>query len=79
MPKLKLTLCGLCEAGSYLRIFAPPLCPDTLVLHHWTYSALMPVVPKLGMGLFPLLQWMLILLLGFFYTKHKSRAVLAVR
>jgi hypothetical protein len=25
-----------------------------VVLHHWTYSALMPVVPELGVGLFPL-------------------------
>jgi len=27
-----------------------------LVLHHWTYS---PVMPGLGVGLLPLLQWML--------------------
>jgi hypothetical protein len=31
-----------------------------VVLHHWTYSAVMHVVPGLGVGLLPLLQWMLI-------------------
>jgi hypothetical protein len=31
-----------------------------VVLRHWTYSALMPVVPWLGVGVFPLLQWILI-------------------
>jgi len=50
-----------------------------VVLHHWTYSALMPVVPKLGVGLFPLLQWMLIPPLAFFYTIHQSQAVPAGR
>jgi hypothetical protein len=31
-----------------------------VVLRHWTYSALMPVVPGLGVGVFPLLQWIVI-------------------
>jgi hypothetical protein len=42
-----------------------------VVLHHWTYSTLMPIVPKLEVGLFPLLQWMLIPPLAFFYTIHR--------
>jgi hypothetical protein len=44
-----------------------------VVLHHWTYSALMPVVPVLGVGLFPLLQWVLVPPLAFFYAhKHAT-------
>jgi hypothetical protein len=31
-----------------------------VVLHHWRYSNRMPLVPILGVGLFPLLQWILI-------------------
>ena len=31
-----------------------------VVLHHWRYSARMPLVPIFGVGLFPLLQWILI-------------------
>jgi hypothetical protein len=45
-----------------------------VVLHHWTYSTLMPVVPKLGVGLFPLLQWMLIAPLAFLYAIRKVPA-----
>jgi hypothetical protein len=37
-----------------------------VVLRHWTYSALMPVVPGLGVGLLPLLQWLLIPPVAFF-------------
>jgi hypothetical protein len=37
-----------------------------VVLHHWTYSAVMPVVLGLGVGLLPLLQWMLIPPVAFF-------------
>jgi hypothetical protein len=37
-----------------------------VVLHHWTYSAVMPVVPGLGVGLLPLLQWMMIPPVAFF-------------
>ena len=36
-----------------------------VVLHHWRYSARMPLVPIVGVGLFPLLQWMLIPPLAF--------------
>ena len=45
-----------------------------MVLHHWTYSALMPVVPELGVGLIALLQWLLIPPLALFYTIHKVPA-----
>lgn len=33
---------------------------NTTVLNSWTYSDLMPVVPLLGTGLSPLLQWVVI-------------------
>jgi hypothetical protein len=36
-----------------------------VVLHHWRYSARMPLVPIVGVGLFPLLQWTLIPPLAF--------------
>jgi hypothetical protein len=39
-----------------------------VVLRHWTYSALMPVVPGLGVGLLPLLQWILIPAAAFYCT-----------
>ncbi|MBV8356508.1 MAG: hypothetical protein JO189_01020 [Deltaproteobacteria bacterium] len=31
-----------------------------VVLHHWRYSARMPLVPIFRVGLFPLLQWVLV-------------------
>jgi hypothetical protein len=40
-----------------------------VVLRHWTYSALMPVVPWLGVGVFPLLQWILISPAAFYYAR----------
>lgn len=40
-----------------------------VVLRHWTYSALMPVVPGLGMGVFPLLQWILIPAVAFYCAR----------
>jgi hypothetical protein len=42
-----------------------------VVLHHWKYSASMPVVPVLGVGLFPLLQWMLVPPAAFFCAGRK--------
>ena len=47
-----------------------------VVLHHWTYSALMPIVPELKVGLFPLLQWMLIPPLAFFCTLHRCQPII---
>ncbi len=40
-----------------------------VVLRHWTYSALMPVVPGLGVGVFPLLQWILIPAVAFYCAR----------
>jgi hypothetical protein len=41
-----------------------------VVLRHWSYSALMPVVPGLGIGVFPLLQWILIPPTAFYYARR---------
>lgn len=32
----------------------------TQVLHRWAYAETMPLVPILGIGLSPLLQWLLL-------------------
>lgn len=37
----------------------------------WTYSELMPLVPPLGTGLSPLLQWIIIPLLVIWFTKRQ--------
>jgi hypothetical protein len=42
-----------------------------VVLRHWTYSALMPVVPGLGVGVFPLLQWILVPAAAFYCVARK--------
>ncbi|MSQ72711.1 MAG: hypothetical protein EXR27_15690 [Betaproteobacteria bacterium] len=34
---------------------------NTSVLGAWTYSSLMPVIPLLGTGLSPFMQWLLVL------------------
>jgi len=33
---------------------------NTAIRHSWAYSSLMPVVPGLGVGLSPLLQWLVV-------------------
>lgn len=38
----------------------------THVTHRWTYSTLMPIVPPFGVGLTPLLQWVIVPLLVIF-------------
>ncbi|MGH7779390.1 MAG: hypothetical protein ACREQR_06155 [Candidatus Binataceae bacterium] len=47
-----------------------------VVLRDWTYSALMPVVPGLGVGVFPLLQWILIPAAAFYYARAGFRDAL---
>ena len=48
----------------------------TIHLLRWAYSELMPTVPVLGMGLSPLLQWLLVPLLAAWLT---ARHVLGAR
>lgn len=38
----------------------------------WTYSTAMPILPPLGTGLSPLLQWLLLPLLGFCFAYRQS-------
>ena len=43
---------------------------NTSVRKIWTYSVLMPVVPWIGTGLSPLLQWLVVPALGFAAVKR---------
>ena len=43
---------------------------NTSVRKSWTYSVLMPVVPWIGTGLSPLLQWIVVPVLGFAAVKR---------
>ena len=43
---------------------------NTSVRKSWTYSVLMPVVPWIGTGLSPLLQWLVVPVLGFAAVKR---------
>ncbi len=45
----------------------------TEITHRWTYSELMPLVPPLGTGLSPLLQWILVPLLVVFVVQRQIR------
>ena len=46
---------------------------NTSVQHAWSYTAAMPVVPPLGIGLAPLLQWVVVPTLAFLVA-HKCAA-----
>ena len=46
---------------------------NVTVRHLWTYSPLMPVVPPLGTGLSPLLQWAVIPFLAFLLLAWRVR------
>ena len=47
---------------------------NTSVRKSWTYSVLMPVMPWIGTGLSPLLQWLVVPALGFAAVKrNRSR------
>ncbi len=39
----------------------------------WGYSELMPTLPPLGTGLSPLLQWVVVPLVGFALMRHRAR------
>ena len=58
--------------GTAATIFGEWL--NTSVRKSWTYSVLMPVVPWIGTGLSPFLQWLVVPALGFAAVKrHRSR------
>ena len=46
-----------------------------LWIHSWTYSATMPLVPGIGIGLSPLLQWVVLPPLVAWFVKRQIRTV----
>lgn len=46
---------------------------NTAVRKTWAYSAIMPTLPPLGTGLAPLLQWVVVPMIGFALLQHKLR------
>ena len=51
---------GFTAGGLALTIAIERLALGGLWVQHWTYSPLMPVVPGLGVGLSPLVQWLVL-------------------
>jgi len=51
----------------------------TEVWHRWSYSSWMPVVPALGTGALPLLQWLTIPLLSLATTRRMSAGAMRPR
>ena len=51
-------LTGFVAVGVLITILMEWLA--TQVLHRWTYAEAMPVIPLLGVGLSPLLQWVVL-------------------
>ena len=54
--------------GAAYTVFSEWL--NTSVRKSWTYSELMPIVPWIGTGLSPLLQWLVVPALGFMAVKR---------
>ncbi|MBX9944113.1 MAG: hypothetical protein K2Y40_08545 [Reyranella sp.] len=46
---------------------------NTVVRKTWTYSGLMPIVPFLGVGLSPLMQWLIVPTVGFMAVRHRYK------
>ncbi|MEP7174274.1 MAG: hypothetical protein ABI705_12370 [Aestuariivirga sp.] len=44
---------------------------NVMVRKNWAYSAIMPVIPPLGTGLFPVLQWIMMPLMASWLTLRK--------
>lgn len=44
------------------------------VRHAWAYSEWMPVLPGLGIGLSPLLQWLIVPVMGFAWIHYRARS-----
>lgn len=43
---------------------------NVIVVHRWAYSAAMPVIPRVGIGVSPLAQWLVIPAAGFWWAKR---------
>ena len=54
--------------GAAYTVFSEWL--NTSVRKSWTYSELMPIVPWIGTGMSPLLQWLVVPALGFMAVKR---------
>jgi hypothetical protein len=64
--------------GAAYTIFSEWL--NVQIRRSWSYTAAMPVVPGLGTGLAPLLQWLVVPSLAFAITAHRyRRATLQLR
>ena len=59
---VSLVLFGLCYT-----IYSEWL--NTVVRESWEYSTLMPVLPPLGTGLTPVLQWIIIPVVSYVYAR----------
>ena len=57
--------------GAAYTIFSERL--NVQVRRSWAYTAAMPVLPGLGTGLAPLLQWLVVPSLAFAITAHRYR------
>ena len=57
--------------GAAYTIFSEWL--NVQIRRSWSYTAAMPVVPGLGTGLAPLLQWIVVPGLAFAITAHRYR------
>ncbi len=49
---------------------------NTVVRKSWAYSDLMPVVPVIGTGLSPLLQWVVVPLLALHFARRAAKGSL---
>ena len=55
-------------AGAGYTVYSEWL--NVVVRHNWAYSAAMPVVPFIGTGLAPLLQWLVVPVAAFLYARR---------
>ena len=61
--------CATLVLGAGYTVFSEWL--NTGVRGTWAYSDLMPVVPLLGTGIAPLLQWLVVPTLAFWFAFHR--------
>jgi len=47
---------------------------NTQVRHSWSYTEAMPLLPPLGTGLTPFLQWLIVPGIAFGYVRRKAKA-----
>lgn len=58
-PTLK-SVVGYAACGLFITVVIERLALAGMWMHGWSYSAQMPVMPGLGVGLSPLLQWVVL-------------------